>query len=941
VQRIEDFMDEEDRSEVGFAPQRVTAKDDFALVEEKKAPVAVDGLLAGKAFSELVISTDNSVGVRLLKMMGWKEGQGVGPRLAERARNKAAKQSRWGDEHAEGKTFAPVDVSIDSYTAKDNVHGIGYKGLSSTDFQLDVGKKKRLGAGFGVGAMEDQDVDDVYDDDDVDRSGYDRFAGGPAAAEVSGAAPARHLFKPRSHSAQSTQQQQQQQQHPNHREVMAHLYGSNDPPLRGFRAATVGFEKKMAHRAEQVPVGFNPFHVFATPGPAFTQHSRAPGLPPPGAQLSAKERMSILGETPLPSAASAALDPPKLAPPAVEPTRPARALPPRPTITAKEAMSVGVFRPFKKEPDKEARYLAYLDNLQFDHSHLQPHDREREIDQFHQAAKMYRPQQGALTNRFAAAVDDDANDGSKDGGAAANKAALAAADAKKDPAQQAKLARANAVDLKMFGRLTRETHEWHPASLLCKRFGVPDPYPKSALVGLASGTKKGGLNLFNNMDNAPDAVKRMQSGPPAGFPAFPQHKVAAAIVPPMPRPSVPEADVAPLPPRPEMDIFKAIFSDSDSSSSEDEDEDEEEDGEGSVSNRTHGDGSGAAAAGVATPGPTSALAPMSGISTSLDIRGAPPTAPPPGRPPPTAPPTGPPPGDPRTLTHHQPDHIPPKHTFRKPGATATSALVPTTSTDESDALVGRVLPPPAHHLPPKLTLVHTYSDLTNVPTPTQRPTTAAEDLAAEYAAAPAWSRPPPTTGKAWVEAPATAITAGEGASSREKPKKSKSSKEKKHKHKDKKEKKHKKRSSKSKAGNSHSKLSFYDGDDSVGDDSDDGAGNSAEVSDALLLRKMRAAGGVSLQEMYQVHGKEANVKHLTVVSKARQHPSHRSQQPREQPHPQAQAPQSHLRPEQQVLQPSPAPALHIQPPNNTGGGPPTAASNPSGRKKRPVATDFM
>lgn len=34
-----------------------------------------------------------------------------------------------------------------------------------------------------------------------------------------------------------------------------------------------------------------------------------------------------------------------------------------------------------------------------------------------------------------------------------------------------------AVKMKMFGQLTRETFEWYPDKLLCKRFNVPDPYP--------------------------------------------------------------------------------------------------------------------------------------------------------------------------------------------------------------------------------------------------------------------------------------------------------------------------------------------------------------------------------------------------------------------------------------------------------------------------------
>ena len=35
-----------------------------------------------------------------------------------------------------------------------------------------------------------------------------------------------------------------------------------------------------------------------------------------------------------------------------------------------------------------------------------------------------------------------------------------------------------AVEMKMFGKLTRETFEWHPDKCLCKRFNVPNPYPE-------------------------------------------------------------------------------------------------------------------------------------------------------------------------------------------------------------------------------------------------------------------------------------------------------------------------------------------------------------------------------------------------------------------------------------------------------------------------------
>lgn len=35
-----------------------------------------------------------------------------------------------------------------------------------------------------------------------------------------------------------------------------------------------------------------------------------------------------------------------------------------------------------------------------------------------------------------------------------------------------------AVEMKLFGNLTRESYEWHPHRLMCKRFNVPNPYPE-------------------------------------------------------------------------------------------------------------------------------------------------------------------------------------------------------------------------------------------------------------------------------------------------------------------------------------------------------------------------------------------------------------------------------------------------------------------------------
>lgn len=37
--------------------------------------------------------------------------------------------------------------------------------------------------------------------------------------------------------------------------------------------------------------------------------------------------------------------------------------------------------------------------------------------------------------------------------------------------------RQSAAKMKMYGTLTRDSYEWHPDRVVCKRFNIPDPYP--------------------------------------------------------------------------------------------------------------------------------------------------------------------------------------------------------------------------------------------------------------------------------------------------------------------------------------------------------------------------------------------------------------------------------------------------------------------------------
>ena len=110
TQRPEDFMDDEDFGEHGIAPRKFMTKQTFTpadkeLAERKRAiGQAVDeGVLrsavpGGLPVDDLIVPSKVSVGINLLRKMGWKEGQGVGDKQAiseSKSTNSSAKKVRF------------------------------------------------------------------------------------------------------------------------------------------------------------------------------------------------------------------------------------------------------------------------------------------------------------------------------------------------------------------------------------------------------------------------------------------------------------------------------------------------------------------------------------------------------------------------------------------------------------------------------------------------------------------------------------------------------------------------------------------------------------------------------------------------------------------------------------------------------------------------------
>lgn len=223
-QKPVDFMDDEDMGEFGIAPQRVKTMEDFSEgsgtsegagrgVKRKHESV---GPIPGVPVLEMLMTpVREKIAVRILRKMGWKDGQGVGARLTKkekkRAKERNAKEmyiikkygcdmgpfakpqapeneSDDGDESDDSDylseiTFAPDDFDPFVITVKDNSFGLGYSGLNrekvlAQSFNLfdtlevyDKKTNKKLsikGQAFGVGALEDED-EDIYTRDDMSR----------------------------------------------------------------------------------------------------------------------------------------------------------------------------------------------------------------------------------------------------------------------------------------------------------------------------------------------------------------------------------------------------------------------------------------------------------------------------------------------------------------------------------------------------------------------------------------------------------------------------------------------------------------------------------------------------------------------------------------------------------------------------------------------------
>ncbi|XP_006985070.1 G patch domain-containing protein 1 isoform X1 [Peromyscus maniculatus bairdii] len=687
----EDFMDEEDLSEFGIAPKAIVTTDDFASKTKDRIREKARQLAAAAApipgatlLDDLITSAKMSIGFELLRKMGWKEGQGVGPRVKRKPRRQKPDPGvkiygcalpPGGSEGSEDEdddylpdnvTFAPKDIMPVDFTPKDNVHGLAYKGLDPSqalfgtpgehlnlfggpsegtshlleDVRLSKGRKLGIsGQAFGVGALEEED-DDIYATETLSK--YDTVLKDEEPGDGLYGWTAPKLYK--------------KQKEP---ERDLRYVGKI---LEGFSLASKPLSSKKIYPPPQLPRDYRPVHYFRPVVAATSDNahllqvlSESSGKAGQDSgthsrhQLNASKRGELLGETPVQGSATSVLEflsqkdkerikETKQAADLKAAQAKARSLaqtassrreqtampdpayslrhlaPGSGTATARASN----FKPFAKDPEKQRRYEEFLVHMKKGQKDalercLDPSmtewERSREREEFARAAQLYVSSHSTLSSRFTHAKEEDDSDQVE-----------VPRDQENDVSDKQ-----SAVKMKMFGKLTRDTFEWHPDKLLCKRFNVPDPYPGSTLVGLPR-VKRDKYSVFNFLTlpepappptaPAPSEKAAQQRGPdksrkPSRWDTSKQEKkddsiseflsqARSKVGPPRQEPSAPgnkEEDRAPEPhpdktvdkgvdtqmdgegSRPSMDLFKAIFassSDEKSSSEEEEQDDSEE-----------------------------------------------------------------------------------------------------------------------------------------------------------------------------------------------------------------------------------------------------------------------------------------------------------------------------------------------------------------------------
>lgn len=540
-QSIEDFMDEDDKEEFGF--NRITASKQFdrGFIESEvlKRKEAIHksvkdsdnlgdiGQFTERIIDDLFLPTEDTIGYRLMRQMGWKEGQGLGPR-----QKRNIPDADGLDIYADNHLFAPKHVDIKATAAKNNTFGLGFDPHSNLSGSSAIAKpvaktqSDKKSAGFSVGIFEDDDDYEVYSSTVANTSQFlvedEEEAPVVVSVETNKRKNVHNISKPSSLGC-----------------------------IPGFHVYSQPVVIQPKFEAPQPPFGFEPKCPFIDRyEQGLKGKARQPWYQP---NLTADQRRDILGEEALKGPTrsvfsyisvkdqdrlQAIID--KTSKTKHESQKEPDAPVEQPTVSKDvAAAALKGFMPFGNDLPKQERYKRFLQvkaGLEtatvVTPTTMSSREASHEVIEFTKAALIYRPLSGMMATRFISAKDQTGV-----------KHLSEPVQVEVKPSQE---------------RLKRTVEEWIPDRLICKRFNVPFPFhgDKKDLVGSAKMVDETKQVLNQDVMNQLMLERDKQFGSTKDAPADLIEK-----------PSV-EAEEIPLSEevleeRPPMDLFKTIFASSD------------------------------------------------------------------------------------------------------------------------------------------------------------------------------------------------------------------------------------------------------------------------------------------------------------------------------------------------------------------------------------------
>ena len=517
-------MDEEDKADAEEARKLQTA-DSFAAFGS-----TAEEQSRNEPFMDILKTSGDTMGVKLLRRMGWREGQGVGPKVRRKARLNDV-EDPGGQDEQELLVFAPDNSQIISFIRKNDRKGLGFEGESrlddisinkkrptenDEDENVGIGtlskdkklKKKKLSGrgGFGVGILNDDGSDDEDPYEIGSKVSYNRVIRGdkkkpkkPVNAKTS-ANPLlnnKPIFvskKAAATKATSTFRRC----HDGRLPLDGFVLSNSIDPLSSI------ISQDGKYPPPTIPSDWKSSKTPLNPSTAPSNGTyQSPVDVAKASALDPKSRASLLGETPLPgksvfdyltptarSRIASVTNNPHLPPALAEaaslpsssgPKSFASLVPSLSPESAREALNRGTsgWLPYAEDPQKRIRYQLFLSTLAGLREQgalperalgMSTEEWAKEMQEFAHAAQIFKPMTGMMATRFTSskAALNMTNDKTEENGESEQALLTKPKEKPKDPAEEA-------ARLGMYGPLTRSIIQFYPSRLLCKRFNVKPP----------------------------------------------------------------------------------------------------------------------------------------------------------------------------------------------------------------------------------------------------------------------------------------------------------------------------------------------------------------------------------------------------------------------------------------------------------------------------------